>query len=69
MAQPKLNQKSLNGIRIPLPPENKRAGMVKILDELNGQVELLEESYRRKLVALGGLKQSLLQKAFAGELT
>jgi len=35
MAQPKLNQKSLNGIPIPLPPHNQRARMVVILDELS----------------------------------
>ena len=69
MAQPKLNQKSLNGIPIPLPPDNQRAGMVEILDEISNQVEALEAVYETKLAALTELKQSLLQKAFAGELT
>jgi type I restriction enzyme, S subunit len=43
--------------------------MVERLDGLSNQVEALEATYQAKLTALTELKQSLLQKAFAGELT
>lgn len=69
MAQPKLNQKSLNGIPIPLPLENQRADMVATLDKLSSKCEELSGKYQLKLAAYTELKQSLLQKAFAGELT
>lgn len=38
-------------------------------DELSGQVKELKTIYQQKLAALAELKQSLLQKAFSGELT
>ncbi len=69
MAQPKLNQKSLNGIPIPLPLENERADMVEALDKLFSKSEKLLAKYQLQLAAYIELKQSLLQKAFAGELT
>jgi type I restriction enzyme S subunit len=39
------------------------------LDDLAIETQRLESLYRRKLAALAELKQALLQKAFAGELT
>jgi type I restriction enzyme S subunit len=38
-------------------------------EALSSQIEELESLYRQKLSALAELKQSILQKAFAGELT
>jgi len=69
MPQPKLNQRALNSIKIPFPSIEEQRVVVSKLDELadgNGQ---LSEVYEKKLIALAELKQSLLQKAFAGELT
>ncbi len=39
------------------------------LTELRSSVEVLETNYRTKLTDIADLRQSLLQKAFAGELT
>ena len=39
------------------------------LDDLSERVVAFEAVYDSKLAALAELKQSLLQKAFAGELT
>ncbi|MBD2428406.1 restriction endonuclease subunit S [Phormidium sp. FACHB-1136] len=39
------------------------------LDELAMEVQKLESIYQQKLTALNELKQSILQKAFSGELT
>ena len=43
--------------------------IVELLNGLHKQSQHLEEIYQQKLAALAELKQSLLQKAFNGELT
>ena len=68
MAQPKLNQKSLNSIPVPSPPLPTQQAIVDKLDALSEETKRLEAIYERKQSALAELKQSLLQKAFAGEL-
>lgn len=61
--------KALNAFTVPVPPsflvEKLLAGIEAVYDE----VMSLEVIYQKKLTALAELKQSLLQKAFAGELT
>ena len=70
MAQPKLNQKSLNSISVPWPQQaTDAATMVGKLEDLSLETQHLESIYQQKLTALTELKQSILQKAFAGELT
>ncbi len=69
MAQPKLNQKQLNSIPVPFPPQIQQQQIVEKLDELAVETQRLEAIYQRKLAALNELKQSILQKAFTGELT
>ena len=69
MAQPKLNQKALNTIPIPDLPENVCATVVRQATRLQEAVETLDTNYRAKLTDIADLRQSLLQKAFAGELT
>jgi len=39
------------------------------LDALQAETQHLETIYQQKLTALAELKQSILQKAFSGELT
>ncbi|MCB9989326.1 MAG: restriction endonuclease subunit S [Rhodospirillales bacterium] len=69
MAQPKLNQKSLNSIIVPFPEVGEQGVTVDKLDEISAESRRLEAIYQQKLAALAELRQSLLQKAFAGELT
>ena len=69
MAQPKLNQKMLNGIPVPFPDVDTQKNIVASLDNVSMEVERLETIYQQKLDALAELKQSILQKAFSGELT
>lgn len=69
MAQPKLNQKALNSIRVPVPPKEERERIVAELNILTAEADRLQAVYRQKLTALAEFKQSILQKAFAGELT
>jgi type I restriction enzyme S subunit len=69
MAQPKLNQKALNSIPVPWPSLSDRERVVAQLDELAAQTDRLREAYEARVTAMAVLKQSILQKAFSGELT
>ena len=69
MAQPKLNQQEMNRIPIPLPNPAVCAEIVSKAEALVAETSNLQSHYRAKLADLDALRQSLLQKAFAGELT
>ncbi|WP_254276923.1 restriction endonuclease subunit S [Halomonas sp. 3H] len=62
--------KKLCAIPVVYPPS--REEQISVADKLNGlweETQRLEAIYQQKLTALAELKQSLLQKAFSGELT
>lgn len=68
-AQPKLTQKALNSIPIPIPPSiDERKDIVRNLDALSDEVASLRGVYVKKLSALDDLKKSLLHHAFSGQL-
>ena len=68
-AQPKLNQKALNSIPIPIPASiEEQAKVVKSIESLSTETKHLESLYQRKLAALDELKKSLLHQAFSGML-
>jgi type I restriction enzyme S subunit len=68
-AQPKLNQKALNTIPIPIPSSfEEQAQVVARLEGIAEQCESLEVTYQRKLAALEELKKSLLHQSFNGQL-
>jgi type I restriction enzyme, S subunit len=69
MAQPKLNQKSLNSIMVPLPDLSEQELIISNLARLQTETKKLDDLYKAKVVGLTELKQSILQKAFSGELT
>jgi len=52
-----------------LPSDTQQLKIVSRLDVLQAKTQRLEAIYQEKLSALAELKQSILQKAFAGELT
>ena len=52
-----------------MPPVDEQAAIALTLDDLGSSVGRLEANYKTKHAALCELKQSLLQKAFSGELT
>ncbi len=54
--------------KVALPPLPTQQSIVEKLDALSEETKALEAIYERKQSALAELKQSLLQKAFAGEL-
>jgi type I restriction enzyme, S subunit len=68
-AQPKLNQKALNSIPIPIPSSvEQQASIVASIKSLQEETQRLESLYQQKLAALDALKQSLLHQAFSGQL-
>jgi type I restriction enzyme S subunit len=68
-AQPKLNQKALNSIPIPIPTSvDEQAMIVKSVQSLQEETTRLAAIYQQKLAALEALKKSLLHQAFSGEL-
>ena len=69
MAQPKLNQRALNSIPVPFPPLRERERAVAKLDDLCLQTNRLRHHYSMRVGALAELEQSVLQKAFSGQLT
>jgi type I restriction enzyme S subunit len=63
---------SLSGLRrfsVPKIPKEEQQLIVAKLDVISEKVSHLEAIYRQKIAALKELKQSILQKAFTGELT
>ena len=68
-AQPKLNQKALNFIPIPIPVAiDTQKLIVERIESMQEETQRLESLYQRKLAALDALKQSLLHQAFSGAL-
>jgi type I restriction enzyme S subunit len=68
-AQPKLSQKALNSIPIPIPESVEvQETIVESIESLREEAQRLARLYERKLAALEALKKSLLHQAFAGNL-
>jgi len=67
-AQPKLNQANLNRIEIPLPPLHQQYKVVAQLDAVQEQVTDLKRIQAASQAELESLTQSILAKAFQGEL-
>lgn len=55
--------------KFPFPDVKTQKNIAGQLEELSFETQRLETIYRQKLAALNELKQSILQKAFTGELT
>ena len=66
---PNLHLKEIREVVISFPKSlHTQQAIVEKLDALSEETKRLEAIYERKQSALAELKQSLLQKAFAGEL-
>ncbi|EWH03585.1 hypothetical protein Q427_02490 [Halomonas sp. BC04] len=64
-----LSNKALSNLEISIPCLAEQNRILDQLSELNEQCVAVQSIYQQKLTALAELKQSLLQKAFSGELT
>lgn len=67
-AQDNLNLAKLESMKFPLPPLEEQKRIVAHLDSLSEKVHLLEEIYTKQISDCDELKQSLLAKAFEGNL-
>ncbi len=68
-AQKTVGLRVLRNIRVPRMTLQKQETVVKKLDAIWKETKFLESIYQKKLTALAELKQSILHKAFIGELT
>ena len=63
-----INIADLRNLTIPLPPIAEQERIVKELDALSAKINTLKANYRRQIECCDELRQSLLKKAFEGEL-
>jgi type I restriction enzyme S subunit len=68
-AQPDITHAIFKIQEISIPPLQEQQTIVRKLDTLRAETQKLEAVYQQKLADLEELKKSILQKAFAGELT
>lgn len=66
---PKVNREHLFSYTTAVPGTEQQATLTQELDSVFNEASKLESIFRQKLGSLTELKQSLLQKAFSGELT
>ena len=64
-----LSNQSLSELILTMPSLDEQNQITSKLNDLRIETQRLETIYRQKLSALKELKQSILQKAFTGELT
>lgn len=64
MAQPKLNQKSMNKIPIPVPPTKKQREIVGKLDKLSELCQTLQQNQTEIIRQCDDMKQALLRQVF-----
>ena len=66
---PSINRQEIESIKLMLPTSKEQQNIVEKLDTLQAQTIRLQQEYTTQLAGIDELRQSLLQKAFAGELT
>jgi type I restriction enzyme S subunit len=64
-----VNQKALNSIMVPVLPVAEQGRVVRRLEAISAGAAELERIYQAKLARIAELRQSILHRAFAGELT
>jgi len=67
-AQDNINLATFENARFPFPSLETQAVVVDKLDQLSNETDTLRESYEDQLTDLADLRQSLLQRAFSGQL-
>ena len=67
-AQPNISQIKIKNTTIPTISKKEQEEVVSGLDDLNDKCNALQQNYQKTLTLCDDLKQSLLRKAFNGEL-
>lgn len=65
---PQLTIPKFKSLQIPLPPIKEQEQITSHLDELSSHVKNLKQNYQAQIKDLQELKNSLLDKAFKGNL-
>lgn len=68
-AIPQLTVPMIKDYWIPVPPVEEQKEIIEKAENLRAETQKLEALYQQKIADLEELKKSILQKAFAGELT
>jgi type I restriction enzyme S subunit len=63
-----MNAQLLSKIQLPLPPLSEQKKIVTYLDDLREKIKKLKQLQQKQLEELTELKNSILEKAFKGEL-
>jgi type I restriction enzyme S subunit len=67
---PTLNRNNVHSVKVSIPKsKDEQKTIVRQLDDLRAETQKMEAVYQKKMDDLDELKKSVLQKAFAGELT
>ena len=66
---PKINQKTVSETPILLPPIAEQTEIVRRVDQLFAHADRIEQQVNNALARVNNLTQSILAKAFRGELT
>ena len=69
LMQPNLSINDLKRLPVPIPKEQKIGKFVDVAMRVSKQTSKMQANYSTRLQDISDLRQSLLQKAFAGELT
>lgn len=68
-AIPGISRTDVLGLKLSIPDQNIQKVLVMTIDNIQHETDSLLSGYRQKISNLEELKKSILQKAFAGELT
>ncbi|MDD8023129.1 MAG: restriction endonuclease subunit S [Paracoccaceae bacterium] len=68
-AQPQITRTSLSPVRVPIPEISVQHELIELISDVEAKTQALQDAYTQSLADLDALRQSLLQKAFSGELT
>jgi type I restriction enzyme S subunit len=67
-AQPNMNARILGGLKVPIPDDDTQGRIVAYLDGIRAQVAALRQAQAAAAEELAHLEQSILARAFRGEL-
>ncbi len=65
----KIDSDELQKVRIGFPPLEQQQKIVETIDQIDKETRHLAQIYKRKIVALGALRKSLLDQAFNGHIS